>query len=189
MLFFRCNQSVCCCLQSRPFSPPVSGSPPPFAPLARAESSSSISSITLQSAASTPTLGKDLNMSTAGTRPASHLLISLFFFGLTSVCVHVVCRSSSCPCLTVLSLSMILSSSCLCSLRGLPASGMVWPRQVLFSFWRWVEPERYSSPTSAWTESTRPPFTRSPVHAHVHWASILLHIPSHVLLAHLESGF
>ncbi|XP_026229377.1 SH3-containing GRB2-like protein 3-interacting protein 1 isoform X2 [Anabas testudineus] len=51
---------------TRPFSPPVSGSPPPFAPLARAESSSSISSITSQSAASTPTLGRDLNMSTAG---------------------------------------------------------------------------------------------------------------------------
>uniref|UniRef100_A0A8D3BY72 SH3GL interacting endocytic adaptor 1 n=1 Tax=Scophthalmus maximus TaxID=52904 RepID=A0A8D3BY72_SCOMX len=51
---------------TRPFSPPVSGSPPPFAPLARAESSSSISSITSQSAASTPTLGKDLNMSAAG---------------------------------------------------------------------------------------------------------------------------
>ncbi|XP_036939764.1 SH3-containing GRB2-like protein 3-interacting protein 1 isoform X2 [Acanthopagrus latus] len=51
---------------SRPFSPPVSGSPPPLAPLARAESSSSISSITLQSAASTPTLGRDLNMSTTG---------------------------------------------------------------------------------------------------------------------------
>ncbi|XP_029380572.1 SH3-containing GRB2-like protein 3-interacting protein 1 [Echeneis naucrates] len=49
---------------TRPFSPPVSGSPPPFAPLARAESSSSISSITSQSAASTPTLGRDLNMST-----------------------------------------------------------------------------------------------------------------------------
>ncbi|KAG7525128.1 hypothetical protein JOB18_022558 [Solea senegalensis] len=54
------------CLQTRPFSPPVSGSPPPFAPLARAESSSSISSITSQSAASTPTLGRDLSMSTAG---------------------------------------------------------------------------------------------------------------------------
>nr|XP_043886724.1 SH3-containing GRB2-like protein 3-interacting protein 1 isoform X3 [Solea senegalensis] len=53
------------CLQTRPFSPPVSGSPPPFAPLARAESSSSISSITSQSAASTPTLGRDLSMSTA----------------------------------------------------------------------------------------------------------------------------
>uniref|UniRef100_A0AAQ6A5T9 MHD domain-containing protein n=1 Tax=Amphiprion ocellaris TaxID=80972 RepID=A0AAQ6A5T9_AMPOC len=51
---------------TRPFSPPVSGSPPPFAPLARAESSSSISSITSQSAASTPTLGRDLNMSTTG---------------------------------------------------------------------------------------------------------------------------
>ncbi|XP_058492346.1 SH3-containing GRB2-like protein 3-interacting protein 1 isoform X3 [Solea solea] len=50
---------------TRPFSPPVSGSPPPFAPLARAESSSSISSITSQSAASTPTLGRDLTMSTA----------------------------------------------------------------------------------------------------------------------------
>lgn len=55
------------CLQARPFSPPVSGSPPPFAPLARAESSSSISSITSQSAASTPTLGRDLSMTTAGT--------------------------------------------------------------------------------------------------------------------------
>ncbi|XP_072220131.1 SH3-containing GRB2-like protein 3-interacting protein 1 [Leuresthes tenuis] len=51
---------------SRPFSPPVSGSPPPFAPLARAESSSSISSITSYSAASTPTLGRDLNMPTTG---------------------------------------------------------------------------------------------------------------------------
>ncbi|CAB1417326.1 unnamed protein product, partial [Pleuronectes platessa] len=51
---------------TRPFSPPVSGSPPPFAPLARSESSSSISSITSQSAASTPTLGRDLNMSTTG---------------------------------------------------------------------------------------------------------------------------
>ncbi|XP_041849164.1 SH3-containing GRB2-like protein 3-interacting protein 1 isoform X2 [Melanotaenia boesemani] len=49
---------------NRPFSPPVSGSPLPFAPLARAESSSSISSITSHSAASTPTLGKDLNMPT-----------------------------------------------------------------------------------------------------------------------------
>nr|XP_057922648.1 SH3-containing GRB2-like protein 3-interacting protein 1 isoform X4 [Doryrhamphus excisus] len=51
---------------TRPFSPPVSGSPPPFAPLARAESSSSISSITSQSAASTPTLGRDLNLSSTG---------------------------------------------------------------------------------------------------------------------------
>ncbi|XP_068196467.1 SH3-containing GRB2-like protein 3-interacting protein 1 [Antennarius striatus] len=55
---------------SRPFSPPVSGSPPPFAPLARAESTSSISSITLHSAASTPTLGRDLN-----TSDASHPLV------------------------------------------------------------------------------------------------------------------
>ncbi|XP_077377246.1 SH3-containing GRB2-like protein 3-interacting protein 1 isoform X2 [Festucalex cinctus] len=51
---------------TRPFSPPVSGSPPPFAPLARAESSSSISSITSQSAASTPTLGRELNLSNTG---------------------------------------------------------------------------------------------------------------------------
>ncbi|XP_056912273.1 SH3-containing GRB2-like protein 3-interacting protein 1 isoform X6 [Takifugu flavidus] len=51
---------------SRSFSPPISGSPPPFAPLARAESTSSISSITIQSAASTPTLGKDLHTSTTG---------------------------------------------------------------------------------------------------------------------------
>ncbi|CAG5897016.1 unnamed protein product [Menidia menidia] len=55
---------------SRPFSPPVSGSPPPFAPLARAESSSSISSVTSHSAASTPTLGRDLNMpSTEASQP------------------------------------------------------------------------------------------------------------------------
>ncbi|XP_053739936.1 SH3-containing GRB2-like protein 3-interacting protein 1 [Synchiropus splendidus] len=51
---------------SRPFSPPVSASPPPFAPLARAESSSSISSFTSQSAASTPTLGRELNLSNTG---------------------------------------------------------------------------------------------------------------------------
>ncbi|XP_037131130.1 SH3-containing GRB2-like protein 3-interacting protein 1 [Syngnathus acus] len=57
-----------------PFSPSVSGSPPPFAPLARAESSSSISSITSQSAASTPTLGRDLNLSnTGGSRGPSPL--------------------------------------------------------------------------------------------------------------------
>uniref|UniRef100_A0A8C1MK78 SH3GL interacting endocytic adaptor 1b n=1 Tax=Cyprinus carpio TaxID=7962 RepID=A0A8C1MK78_CYPCA len=42
---------------ARPFSPPIhSWSPPPFAPLARAESTSSISSVTSLSAASTPTL-------------------------------------------------------------------------------------------------------------------------------------
>ncbi|XP_074506717.1 SH3-containing GRB2-like protein 3-interacting protein 1 isoform X2 [Sebastes fasciatus] len=58
---------------NRPFSPPVSGSPPPFAPLARAESSSSISSITLHSAASTPTLGRDLNISTGCSRGPSPL--------------------------------------------------------------------------------------------------------------------
>ncbi|KAI9526286.1 hypothetical protein NQZ68_040818 [Dissostichus eleginoides] len=51
---------------TRPFSPPVSCSPPPFAPLARAESSSSLTSVNLHSAASTPTLGRDLNMSGAG---------------------------------------------------------------------------------------------------------------------------
>ncbi|XP_054623060.1 SH3-containing GRB2-like protein 3-interacting protein 1 isoform X2 [Dunckerocampus dactyliophorus] len=55
---------------TRPFSPPVSGSPPPFAPLARAESSSSISSITSQSAASTPTLGRDLNLSGCSRGPS-----------------------------------------------------------------------------------------------------------------------
>ncbi|KAB5579702.1 hypothetical protein PHYPO_G00197970 [Pangasianodon hypophthalmus] len=47
-----------------PISGPVhSWSPPPFAPLARAESSSSISSITSLSAASTPTLGREFNLS------------------------------------------------------------------------------------------------------------------------------
>ncbi len=92
ILIFKSNWllilDVPCCVQSRPFSPPVSGSPPPFAPLARAESSSSISSITLQSAASTPTLGRELNMSTAGT--ASHLLIFVYF----SLASHL----SLCPC-------------------------------------------------------------------------------------------
>uniref|UniRef100_H3CNB0 MHD domain-containing protein n=1 Tax=Tetraodon nigroviridis TaxID=99883 RepID=H3CNB0_TETNG len=43
---------------SRSFSPPIASSPPPFAPLARAESTSSLSSVTMQSAASTPTLGE-----------------------------------------------------------------------------------------------------------------------------------
>uniref|UniRef100_A0A8B9Q600 SH3GL interacting endocytic adaptor 1 n=1 Tax=Apteryx owenii TaxID=8824 RepID=A0A8B9Q600_APTOW len=44
--------------QSRPFSPPVhSSSPPPVAPLARAESTSSISSTNSLSAATTPTVG------------------------------------------------------------------------------------------------------------------------------------
>ncbi|KAI5612539.1 SH3-containing GRB2-like protein 3-interacting protein 1 isoform X3 [Silurus asotus] len=47
-----------------PLSAPVhSWSPPPFAPLARAESSSSISSITSHSAASTPTLAREFNLS------------------------------------------------------------------------------------------------------------------------------
>lgn len=80
------------CLQSRPFSPPTSGSPPPFAPLARAESSSSISSITSQSAASTPTLGKDLNLSTAGTPPACLLLFNDTLQS-ESLCVSVILMS------------------------------------------------------------------------------------------------
>ncbi|KAJ8390425.1 hypothetical protein AAFF_G00103600 [Aldrovandia affinis] len=49
---------------ARPFSPPInSSSPPPFAPLARAESTSSISSATSLSAATTPTIAKDLSVS------------------------------------------------------------------------------------------------------------------------------
>ncbi|XP_042370709.1 SH3-containing GRB2-like protein 3-interacting protein 1 isoform X4 [Plectropomus leopardus] len=49
---------------SRPFSPPVhSASPPPIAPLARAESTSSISSTNSLSAATTPTVGKELSVS------------------------------------------------------------------------------------------------------------------------------
>ncbi|XP_053286392.1 SH3-containing GRB2-like protein 3-interacting protein 1 [Pleuronectes platessa] len=51
-------------LPNRPFSPPVhSASPPPIAPLARAESSSSISSTNSLSAATTPTVGKELSVS------------------------------------------------------------------------------------------------------------------------------
>ncbi|XP_029356104.1 SH3-containing GRB2-like protein 3-interacting protein 1 isoform X2 [Echeneis naucrates] len=49
---------------NRPFSPPVhSASPPPVAPLARAESTSSISSTNSLSAATTPTVGKELSVS------------------------------------------------------------------------------------------------------------------------------
>nr|XP_017212130.1 SH3-containing GRB2-like protein 3-interacting protein 1 isoform X3 [Danio rerio] len=49
---------------NRPFSPPVhSSSPPPLAPLARAESTSSISSTNSLSAATTPTVGKELSVS------------------------------------------------------------------------------------------------------------------------------
>ncbi|TVK90647.1 SH3-containing GRB2-like protein 3-interacting protein 1 [Bagarius yarrelli] len=52
---------------NRPFSPPVhSASPPPLAPLARAESTSSISSTNSLSAASTPTVGKELSVSVSG---------------------------------------------------------------------------------------------------------------------------
>ncbi|RXM96993.1 SH3-containing GRB2-like protein 3-interacting protein 1 [Acipenser ruthenus] len=48
----------------RPFSPPAhSSSPPTVAPLARAESTSSISSTNSLSAATTPTVGKDLSVS------------------------------------------------------------------------------------------------------------------------------
>ncbi|XP_053088117.1 SH3-containing GRB2-like protein 3-interacting protein 1 isoform X6 [Pangasianodon hypophthalmus] len=53
---------------NRPFSPPVhSSSPPPLAPLARAESTSSISSTNSLSAASTPTVGKELSVSVSET--------------------------------------------------------------------------------------------------------------------------
>lgn len=62
-----CHNQAMFCIQTPSFSPLVSASPPPFAPLARAESSSSISSITSHSAASTPTLGRDLNLSNTGT--------------------------------------------------------------------------------------------------------------------------
>ncbi|XP_047442495.1 SH3-containing GRB2-like protein 3-interacting protein 1 isoform X6 [Mugil cephalus] len=49
---------------NRSFSPPIhSASPPPIAPLARAESTSSISSTNSLSAATTPTVGKELSVS------------------------------------------------------------------------------------------------------------------------------
>ncbi|XP_035996813.1 SH3-containing GRB2-like protein 3-interacting protein 1 isoform X8 [Fundulus heteroclitus] len=49
---------------NRPFSPPIhSASPPPIAPLARAESTSSISSANSLSAATTPTVSKELCVS------------------------------------------------------------------------------------------------------------------------------
>ncbi|XP_076871079.1 SH3-containing GRB2-like protein 3-interacting protein 1 isoform X3 [Brachyhypopomus gauderio] len=53
---------------NRSFSPPVhSSSPPPMAPLARAESTSSISSTNSLSAATTPTVGKELSVSVSET--------------------------------------------------------------------------------------------------------------------------
>ncbi|KAM4739939.1 SH3-containing GRB2-like protein 3-interacting protein 1 isoform 7-T7 [Anableps anableps] len=52
---------------NRPFSPPIhSASPPPIAPLARAESTSSISSTNSLSAATTPTVSKELCVSVSG---------------------------------------------------------------------------------------------------------------------------
>ncbi|XP_069009287.1 SH3-containing GRB2-like protein 3-interacting protein 1 [Embiotoca jacksoni] len=49
---------------NRPFSPPIhSASPPPIAPLARAESTSSISSTNSMSAATTPTVARELSVS------------------------------------------------------------------------------------------------------------------------------
>ncbi|XP_035996817.1 SH3-containing GRB2-like protein 3-interacting protein 1 isoform X12 [Fundulus heteroclitus] len=52
---------------NRPFSPPIhSASPPPIAPLARAESTSSISSANSLSAATTPTVSKELCVSVSG---------------------------------------------------------------------------------------------------------------------------
>ncbi|MGH0164580.1 UNVERIFIED_CONTAM: hypothetical protein FKN15_055230 [Acipenser sinensis] len=52
----------------RPFSPPAhSSSPPTVAPLARCESTSSISSTNSLSAATTPTVGKDLSVSVSGS--------------------------------------------------------------------------------------------------------------------------
>lgn len=85
MVFKMTSNTRMCCFQSRPFSPPISSSPPPFAPLARAESSSSISSITSHSAASTPTLGIH-----TGTK---NLCINQVFVPnlplLLSLCLHV----------------------------------------------------------------------------------------------------
>ncbi|XP_052455559.1 SH3-containing GRB2-like protein 3-interacting protein 1 isoform X6 [Carassius gibelio] len=53
---------------NQPFSPTVhSSSPPPLAPLARAESTSSISSTNSLSAATTPTVGKELSVSVSET--------------------------------------------------------------------------------------------------------------------------
>uniref|UniRef100_A0A672LZ14 SH3GL interacting endocytic adaptor 1 n=1 Tax=Sinocyclocheilus grahami TaxID=75366 RepID=A0A672LZ14_SINGR len=55
-----CSFFPCFSCQNRPFSPPVhSSSPPPLAPLARAESTSSISSTNSLSAATTPTVETD----------------------------------------------------------------------------------------------------------------------------------
>ncbi|XP_054644942.1 SH3-containing GRB2-like protein 3-interacting protein 1 isoform X8 [Dunckerocampus dactyliophorus] len=56
---------------NRPFSPPVhAASPPPIAPLARAESTSSISSTNSLSAATTPTVSKDLSVSGCSRGPS-----------------------------------------------------------------------------------------------------------------------
>ncbi|NWH40827.1 SGIP1 protein, partial [Chloropsis hardwickii] len=63
---------------SRPFSPPIhSSSPPPIAPLARAESTSSISSTNSLSAATTPTVGKHTQYCCSFTSPSPSTVCSL----------------------------------------------------------------------------------------------------------------
>ncbi|XP_053446435.1 SH3-containing GRB2-like protein 3-interacting protein 1 isoform X14 [Nycticebus coucang] len=75
---------------SRPFSPPIhSSSPPPIAPLARAESTSSISSTNSLSAATTPTVGSSrgpspLTMGAQDTLPVAAAFtetVSAYFKG------------------------------------------------------------------------------------------------------------
>ena len=62
-----CLSPIFLSVQNRPFSPPIhSASPPPIAPLARAESTSSISSTNSLSAATTPTVSKELSVSVTG---------------------------------------------------------------------------------------------------------------------------
>lgn len=68
-------------LQSRPFSPPIhSSSPPPIAPLARAESTSSISSTNSLSAATTPTVGKHTQHCCSFTFPNPPVIPEAFSF-------------------------------------------------------------------------------------------------------------
>ncbi|TNM88257.1 hypothetical protein fugu_006478 [Takifugu bimaculatus] len=101
--------------ENRPFSPPVhSASPPPVAPLARAESTSSISSANSMSAATTPTVGRELSVSVSENDQPSLVWFDRGKFYLTFegklslhrlVCAHtllkLVCASSPLSCLAL----------------------------------------------------------------------------------------
>lgn len=69
---------------------------------------------------------------------ALHRYADCMFRCLPSFSITSHFQSMCCLCLVImaLSLSVIFSLLCLCKLRGLTASALVWPWQVLFCLWR-----------------------------------------------------